>query len=118
MEIKARFVDIPALLGGLRNHWLDAFLRQLRFVAQRLSGEMIFQAGDIRFRRHLRHVKAIFRNADRLDPIRQIIHHDPISTNDPFARITIFHLLAGNIQRIAFRLDLRIGKSGIVFQQR
>ena len=65
MEIKARFVDIPALLGGLRNHWLDAFLRQLRFVAQRLSGEMIFQAGDIRFRRHLRHVKAIFRNADR-----------------------------------------------------
>ena len=93
-------------------------MRQLRFVAQRLSGEMIFQAGDIGFRRHLRHIKAIFRNADRFDPIRQIVHHDPIRTDDPFARITIFHLLAGNIQRIAFRLDLRIGQSGVVFQQR
>ncbi|WP_250110136.1 YjbH domain-containing protein, partial [Escherichia coli] len=42
-------------------------------------GEMIFQAGDIGFRRHLWHIKAIFRNADRFYPIRQIVHHDPIS---------------------------------------
>ncbi len=54
MEIKARFIDIPALLGGFRHHGLDAFLHQLGFMPKRFAFQMALQAGHIRFRGHLR----------------------------------------------------------------
>ncbi len=87
-------------------------------MAQRLAFQMALEAGNLRFGRHLRQVKAIFRNADRADPIGKIVHHDPVSTLDPFARITVFHLFTRYIQRIALHLNFRIRQPGIIFQQR
>ena len=118
MEIEARLIDIPALLGRFRHHRLHAFLRQLSLMAQRLAFQMALEAGNLGFGRHLRQVKAIFRNTDRADPVRKIVHHDPVGTLDPLARITVFHLFACYIQRIALHLDFRVRQPGIVFQQR
>ena len=79
-------------------------------MAQRFTFQMTLEAGNLRFGRHLRQVKTIFRNTDRADPVGKIVHHDPVGTFDPFARITIFHLFAGHIQRIALHLNFRIGQ--------
>ena len=118
MEIEARFVDIPALLGGFRHDRLYAFLHQLGFMPERLAFQMAPEAGNVRFRRHLRQVETVLRHADRADPLRQIVHNDPVSAFDPFARVAVFHLLAGDVQRVAFHLNFRIRQAGIVFQQR
>ena len=116
MEIKAGFIDIPALLGGVWHHGLDAFLHQLGFMPERFTFQMALEAGDVRFGRHLRHVEAVFRHADRADPLRQIVHDDPVGALDPFARVAVFHLLAGDVQRVALGLNFRIGQTGVVFQ--
>ena len=79
---------------------------------------MAFQAGDISFRSDLRHIETVFRHADRANPFWQIVHDDPIRAFDPFPRVTVFHLLAGDVQRIAFHLNFRVRQSGVVFQQR
>ena len=84
MEIKARFVDIPALLGFIRHDWRDAFLLQRRLLAKRLPGKMSLQARHIGFRGHFRQIQPRFGNADRADPFRKIIGDDPIGAFDPF----------------------------------
>ncbi|MOA18015.1 hypothetical protein D3C78_1383000 [compost metagenome] len=87
-------------------------------MPQRFAFEMTLQAGHVRFGRHLRHVEAIFRHADRTDPLRQIVHDDPIRALYAFTGIAIFYLLARDVQRVTFCLDFRIGQARIVFQQR
>ena len=117
MEIKARFIDIPALLGGFRHDRLYAFLHQLGFMPERFAFKMALEAGDIGFGGDLRQIQAVLRHADRADPVREIVHHDPVGAFDPFPRVAVFHLLAGDVQRIAFHLNFRIGQTGVVFQQ-
>ena len=118
MEIEARLVDIPALLGGLRHDRLNALLHQLGFMSERFAFQMALQAGNVRFRRHLRQVETVLRHADRTDPVREIVHDDPVGALDPFPRVAVFYLLAGDVQRIAFHLNFWIRQAGIVFQQR
>ena len=118
MEIKARFIDIPALFGSVRHDRLNAFLHQFGFMPQRFAFQMALEAGDVRFRCHLRQVETVLRHADRTDPVRQIVHDDPVGALDPFPRVAIFHLLTGDVQRIPFDLNFRIGEACVVFQQR
>ena len=118
MEIEAGFIDIPALLGALWHHRLNAFLHQLGFMSQRFAFKVTLKAGNIGFGCNLRQVETVLRHADRADPLRQIVHDDPVGALDPFAGVAIFHLLAGDVQRIAFGLDLRIRQARVIFQQR
>ena len=76
---------------------------------------MTLKAGNIGFGGDLRQIQAVLRHADRADPLRQIVHDDPVGALDPFAGVAVFHLLAGNIQRIAFGLDLRIRQPALYF---
>ena len=79
---------------------------------------MALEAGNVRFGCDLRQVETVLRHADRADPLRQIVHNDPVGAFDPFARVAVFHLLAGDVKRVALGLNLRIRQAGIVFQQR
>ena len=97
MKINARLVDIPALFSTLWHDRLHAFLRQRSFMSQRFAFQMAFQAGDIGFSGDLRQIKAVFRHADRADPLRQIVHDDPVSAHDPFTGVAVLHLFTGNV---------------------
>ncbi|MNC24994.1 hypothetical protein D3C75_730670 [compost metagenome] len=85
-------------------------------MPQRLALQMVLQAGDIRFRRHLRHIQARFSDADGANVFRQVVHDNAVGAFNTFAGITVFHLLAGYIQRIAFDLDIRVGQPRVVFK--
>ena len=87
-------------------------------MPERLAFEMALEAGNVRFRRHLRQVQAVLGHADRADPVREIVHDDPVGALDPFPRVAVFHLLAGDVKRVALGLNLWIRQTGIVFQQR
>lgn len=84
-------------------------------MSQRFAFQMAFQAGDIGFSGDLRQIKAVFRHADRADPLRQIVHDDPVSAHDPFTGVAVLHLFAGNVQRIAFDLDFRPARPALYF---
>lgn len=87
-------------------------------MPERLAFQMALEAGNVRFGCDLRQVETVLRHADRADPLRQIVHNDPVGAFDPFARVAVFHLLAGDVKRVALGLNLRIRQTGIVFQQR
>ncbi len=118
MEIEAGLLHIPTLLGALWHLWLNAFLHQGRLMPQRLPRQMTLQTRHVGFGGHLRQVKTVLGHADGFYPFRQIVSDNPIRPLNTLFGITILHLLAGNIERIAFHLDLRIRQPGIVLQLR
>lgn len=87
-------------------------------MSQRFAFKMTLKAGNIGFGCDLRQVEAVLRHADRADPLRQIVHDDPVGALDPFAGVAVFYLLASDVQRIAFGLDLWITRARVIFQQR
>ncbi|CCJ86397.1 hypothetical protein BN133_2774 [Cronobacter dublinensis 582] len=116
-KVKARLLDIPALLRVFCLNRRHALLHQLGFMAERLAFEMVLKARHVGFRRHLRHVQPRFGHPDAVHAFRQVVHDDAVGALDAFARVAIFILLAGHIERVAFDLNLRVVKPGVIFQR-